>query len=87
MSKPATILDFMVLDAFAKASNTVLRTGDMALSQRCGLEYKSLILLKPSTFMNLSGNAIRYWLQKEKIENQICWWWSTTLRCPLEHCV
>ena len=34
------------------------------------LRNKSLLLLKPSTFMNLSGNAIRYWLQKEKIETE-----------------
>lgn len=27
-----------------------------------------MILLKPSTFMNLSGNALRYWMQKEKVE-------------------
>ena len=33
------------------------------------LKNKLLVLLKPSTFMNLSGNAIRYWLQKEKLEN------------------
>ena len=29
---------------------------------------RQLILLKPSTFMNLSGNAVRYWMQQEKIE-------------------
>jgi PTH1 family peptidyl-tRNA hydrolase len=34
------------------------------------LRNKSLILLKPSTFMNLSGNAVRYWMQKEKIETE-----------------
>jgi PTH1 family peptidyl-tRNA hydrolase len=34
------------------------------------LRNKSLLLLKPSTFMNLSGNAIRYWMQKEKIETE-----------------
>lgn len=34
------------------------------------LKNRSLVLLKPSTFMNLSGNAIRYWLQKEKIETR-----------------
>ena len=28
---------------------------------------RNLILLKPTTFMNLSGNAVRYWLKKEKI--------------------
>jgi PTH1 family peptidyl-tRNA hydrolase len=35
----------------------------------CRIKYKGrdLILLKPSTFVNLSGNAVDYWLKKEKI--------------------
>jgi len=31
---------------------------------------KQLLLLKPDTFMNLSGKAVRYWLQKEKIDKK-----------------
>ena len=61
-------IGFAILDAFAKASNVVFtarRYGDVA-------EYKfkarTFILLKPSTYVNLSGNAVRYWLQKEEIE-------------------
>jgi PTH1 family peptidyl-tRNA hydrolase len=58
---------FMVLDAAAAASGisfTDRRYGFIAM-----MRYKNaeLILLKPSTFMNRSGNAVRYWLQKEKI--------------------
>ena len=49
---------FMVLDAFAKASN--IHFDD----RRYGF------LLKPSTFMNLSGNAVRYWLNKEDIDQK-----------------
>ena len=58
---------FMVLDAAAAASNisfTDRRYGFVAEMRHKEL---SLILLKPSTFMNRSGNAVRYWLQKEKI--------------------
>ncbi|MDR1633036.1 MAG: aminoacyl-tRNA hydrolase [Dysgonamonadaceae bacterium] len=62
-------IGFMILDALAKASNVVFdvnkRYGAIAEMK---LKNKQLILLKPSTYMNLSGNAIRYWLQKEKIE-------------------
>lgn len=63
-------IGFMVLDAFAKASNAVFEDRRYGFVTEMRLRNKSLILLKPSTFMNLSGNAIRYWLQKEKIENQ-----------------
>ena len=60
-------IGFMILDAFAKASNitfTTQRYGDVAEMR---LKNKQLILLKPSTYMNLSGNAVRYWLDKEFI--------------------
>lgn len=60
-------IGFMVLDALAKASNTVFgakRYGDVAQLKHKGRIY---ILLKPSTYMNLSGNAVAYWLKKEGI--------------------
>jgi len=63
-------IGFMVLDAFAKASNAVFEDRRYGFVTEMRLRNKSLILLKPSTFMNLSGNAIRYWLQKEKIETE-----------------
>lgn len=61
-------IGFRVLDAFAEASNTSFKTeryGDVASLR---LKNKQLILLKPSTYMNLSGNAVRYWKEKEKID-------------------
>ena len=60
-------IGFMILDAFAKASNisfTTERYGDIA---HVRLKNRQLVLLKPSTYMNLSGNAVRYWLDKENI--------------------
>ena len=57
-------MGFMALDAFAKASNAIfmtLRYGDITTVRHKG---RNLYLLKPSTYMNLSGNAVRYWLQK-----------------------
>ena len=60
-------MGFMILDAFAKASNisfTTERYGDVA---NVRLKNRQLVLLKPSTYMNLSGNAVRYWLDKENI--------------------
>jgi len=60
-------IGFTVLDAMALASGTFFK--DSRYGATCDIKYKSrrFILLKPSTFMNLSGNAVSYWLQKEKI--------------------
>jgi len=57
-------MGFMILDAWAQASNvvfTVERYGAVAVVPFKGRRF---ILLKPSTYMNLSGNAVRYWMQK-----------------------
>ena len=57
-------IGFMILDAWAQASNVVFTTdryGDVATIKLKGREFH---LLKPSTYMNLSGNAVRYWLQR-----------------------
>lgn len=61
-------IGFMILDAFAEASNISFKTeryGDIAYTR---VKNKQLVLLKPSTYMNLSGNAVRYWAQKENIQ-------------------
>lgn len=60
-------IGFKVLDALAEASNAVFSTvryGDMAEAKYKG---RTLLLLKPSTYMNLSGKAVRYWMEAEKI--------------------
>ena len=60
-------IGFKVLDVLAKASNIFFepnRLGDVAKVKHRG---RTLILLKPSTFMNLSGKAVQYWMQAEKI--------------------
>lgn len=60
-------IGFLVLDALAGASNSVfepVRHGDLA---RVKFKGRTLLLLKPNTFMNLSGKAVSYWMQQEKI--------------------
>ena len=60
-------IGFTVLDAFAKASNTVFADKRYGFVAETSVRGRKLILLKPSTYMNLSGNAVRYWMQQEKI--------------------
>jgi PTH1 family peptidyl-tRNA hydrolase len=58
---------FTVLDVMAMTSNTVFT--DKRYGAICRVKHRGreLILLKPSTYMNLSGHAVDYWLKKEKI--------------------
>ena len=60
-------IGFTALDAVATASNASFT--DKRYGALCQIKYKgrTFILLKPSTFMNLSGNAVNYWLKKENI--------------------
>ncbi|PTL33313.1 aminoacyl-tRNA hydrolase [Prevotella sp. oral taxon 376] len=61
---------FMVLDAFAKASNIVFEDRRYGFVAQTSLKGRKVFLLKPTTFMNLSGNAVRYWLGKENIDQK-----------------
>ena len=59
---------FMVLDAFAKASNIVFSDKRYGFVVETSIKGRKVFLLKPSTYMNLSGNAVRYWMNKENID-------------------
>ena len=63
-------IGFDVLDALAGASNAVFTTaryGDIAEVKYKG---RTLVLLKPSTYKNLSGKAVRYWLEAAKVDRE-----------------
>jgi PTH1 family peptidyl-tRNA hydrolase len=57
-------IGFTILDSYAEASGAVF--ADRRYGTVCEVKYKgrSSVLLKPSTYMNLSGNAVSYWLKK-----------------------
>ena len=59
---------YMGLDAFAKASNIVFADKRYGYVAETSIKGRKVFLLKPTTFMNLSGNAVRYWLGKENID-------------------
>jgi len=60
-------IGFTVVDVLARLSGVSFKTGRYANIARMKIKNKSLVLIKPSTYMNLSGKAIRFWLETEKI--------------------
>ena len=60
-------MGFMVLDAWAQASNIVFESGRYGYTATISFKGRKFILLKPSTYMNLSGKAVRYWMNELKI--------------------
>lgn len=63
-------IGFKIVDFLAQENELSWETaklGDVTIHKVKG---RSLLLLKPSTFMNLSGKAVKYWLDKEKIPQE-----------------
>ena len=60
-------IGFDILDRLAKDTSSIFETKRYANCAELKYKGRKLILIKPNTFMNLSGKAIQYWLQKEKI--------------------
>lgn len=61
-------IGFIVLDNFANEHNKTFKTERYGDISEIKIKGRSITLLKPSTFMNLSGKAVRYWQQQLKIE-------------------
>ena len=60
---------FMVVDRFAEKNNApAWEDRRYGFVNRVNIKGRQIVLLKPSTFMNLSGNAVRYWMKEEHIE-------------------
>ena len=60
-------MGFMVLDAWAQASNIVFESGRYGYTATISFKGRKFTLLKPTTYMNLSGKAVRYWMNELKI--------------------
>lgn len=61
-------IGFMVVDALAREADISFSDGRYGATATLSIKGRQLVLLKPSTYMNLSGNAVRYWMQKEHID-------------------
>lgn len=76
-------IGFMVLDTFAKESGTSFISGRYGSTAEISVRGHRLTLLKPSTYMNLSGKAVSYWLKEKRIEQERLLVVSDDLALPL----
>ena len=60
-------IGFKILDYFAKKEAITFETVKLGALAEFKFKGKTFMLLKPNTFMNLSGKAVKYWMDKEKI--------------------
>jgi PTH1 family peptidyl-tRNA hydrolase len=63
-------IGFKVLDHFAKKEGLTFSTVKLGALAEFKIKGRTLLLLKPNTFMNLSGKAVKYWMEKENIPKE-----------------
>ncbi len=63
-------IGFRILDHFAKLSGSVFDDKRYAFKTELKFKARLFILIKPTTYVNLSGKAVNYWLKKEKIPDE-----------------
>jgi PTH1 family peptidyl-tRNA hydrolase len=61
-------IGFTVLDAMAETADVTFQDKRYGFVAEMKVKNQNLILLKPSTYMNLSGNAVRYWMKEKKVD-------------------
>ena len=61
---------WMVVDAFAAQQEVTFEDKRYGYLAQTSVKGRKLFILKPTTYMNLSGNAVRYWLEKENIPTE-----------------
>lgn len=63
-------IGFKVLDFFARKEGLSFQTAKLGDLTEFRIKGRSLFLLKPNTYMNLSGKAVKYWMEKENIPKE-----------------
>ncbi len=61
-------IGFKVVDFLANEENVSFNTAKLGDIAEIKIKGRTLLLLKPNTYMNLSGKAVKYWMEKENIE-------------------
>jgi len=60
-------IGFIVADAFVQSMKGSFEPGRLASVSKVTLKGRTFVVIKPSTYMNLSGKSVKYWMDKEKI--------------------
>lgn len=63
-------IGFKILDAFANEENISFQSVKLGEISEYKIKGRSILLLKPNTYMNLSGKAVHYWMEKENIAKE-----------------
>ncbi|MBC7524470.1 MAG: aminoacyl-tRNA hydrolase, partial [Flavobacterium sp.] len=63
-------IGFKILDSFAQKHGLSFETAKLGAVTTTTVKGKKFFLLKPNTFMNLSGKAVKYWMEKENIAKE-----------------
>lgn len=63
-------IGFKVVDYIAKEAGVEFSTVKLGSLAEVKIKGRTLLLLKPNTYMNLSGKALQYWMEKEKIAKE-----------------
>lgn len=63
-------IGFKILDYFANQENITFQTQKLGDVAEFKIKGRTILLLKPNTYMNLSGKAVKYWMEKENIEKE-----------------
>ena len=63
-------IGFKIVDFLARKESVEFQTVKLGALAEIKTKGRTLLLLKPNTYMNLSGKAVQYWLEKEKIEKE-----------------
>ena len=61
-------IGFKIVDAFVKENEERFSTKKLGDIAKFKVKGKTVIVLKPNTYMNLSGKAVKYWVQQENIQ-------------------
>ena len=77
-------IGFDILDFFVQQKGGLFQSDRLAFKAEVKLKGKLIVCIKPTTFMNLSGKAVKYWMDKEKIDVSRLFVLVDELAVPLE---